>query len=150
MGKHYFTKKQQQILRNNSYIKKVSEKAITYTVKFKERFLEEYKSGKLPSEIIKGMGIDPRMLGSSRVRNLTVRIKANELRLEGQEDTRKSNPGRPVTKNLSAEEKLSRLEHKIALLSQENEFLKKNYQIHKLVNLKYKRRHQKNTNSSKK
>lgn len=103
LGKHYFTKEQLQILRDNPYIKKVSEKAITYTIEFKERFLEEYTSGKLPSEILKGMSIDPRILGSSRVHNLTHRIKANESRLEGHEDTRRSSSGRPVTKNLTDE-----------------------------------------------
>lgn len=150
MGKHYFTEEQQQILRNNPYIKRVSEKAITYTIEFKERFLEEYRLGKLPSEILRGMDLDPRILGRSRVNNLTYRLKVNELRLEGHEDTRKSNPGRPVTRNLTAEEKIKRLEHKVAYLNQENEFLKKNIQMDKETTSKYKLHHRKNTNSSKK
>ena len=88
-------------------------------------FLEKYRLGKLPSEILRGMDLDPRILGRSRVNNLTHRLKVNELRLEGHEDTRKSNPGRPITRNLTAEEKIKRLEHKVAYLNQENEFLKK-------------------------
>ncbi len=150
MGKNYFTEEQQQILRNNPYIERVSEKAITYPIGFKERFLEEYRSGKLPSEILRGMGLDPRILGRSRVKNLTRRLKTNELRLEGHEDTRKSNTGRPVTKNQTVEEKIKRLEHKVAYLNQENEFLKKNIQMDKQATSKYKLHHQKNTNSSKK
>jgi len=78
MGKHYFSEEQQQKLRNNPLIKKISEKAITYTQEFKERFSEEYKSGKLPSEILRGMGIDPRILGKSRVSNISSRVKAND------------------------------------------------------------------------
>lgn len=150
MGKHYFSEEQQQKLRNNPLIKKISEKAITYTQEFKEQFSEEYKSGKLPSEILRGMGIDPRILGKSRVNNISSRIKANNLRLNGHKDTRKSNPGRPVTKNLTDEEKIKRLEHKVAYLNQENEFLKKNIQMDKQANSKSKLRHLKNINSSKK
>lgn len=138
MGKHYFTEEQQQLLRENPYIKKVSKKAITYSMQFKELFLIEYKSGKLPFEILKGMSIDPRILGKSRVDNLTHRIKANESRVEGHEDTRKSNSGRPVTRNLTDDEKINRLEQKIAYLNQENEFLKKNIQMDKLANSKSK------------
>lgn len=150
MGKHYFTEEQQRILCNNPYIKKVSEKAITYTSEFKERFSDEYQSGKLPSEILRGMNIDPQILGRSRVKNITRRVKANEARLEGHEDKRKSNPGRPIIKNLTAEEKIKRLENRIAYLNQENEFLKKNIQMDKQASSKSKLRHLKNTNSSKK
>jgi transposase-like protein len=150
MGVNYFTNKQLDILRQNPYTKKVSEKAITYTREFKEQFYKEYQLGKLPSKILKDMGIDPKIIGNSRLHNLTSRIKMNESRLEGQEDTRKSNPGRPTTKDLTAEEKVKKLEQKIAYLNQENNFLKKNIQMDKHANSKYKRRQLKNIDSSKK
>lgn len=149
MGKHYFTEEQQQVLRDNPYIKKVSEKAITYTIELKERFLEEYNSGKLPSEILRGMGIDPQVLGKRRLNSLTSRIKANESRMEGHEDTRKSNPGRPTIRNLTDVEKINRLEQKIAYLNQENEFLKKNIQMDKQANSKSKQHQKRNSDSSK-
>ena len=38
---------------------------------------------------------------------------------------RKNNTGRPSTKELTNAERIERLEHKIAYLNQENEFLKK-------------------------
>lgn len=33
------------------------------------------------------MGIDPRILGKSRVSNITSRVKANDLRLNGHKDS---------------------------------------------------------------
>ena len=150
MGKHYFTKEQQEILSKNIYIKKVSEKAITYTEEFKEKFFEEYSDGKLPKVILSGLGIDPNSLGNSRIHNLTSRIKKNHDRLDGQADTRKNNSGRPRTKEISEEEQIERLKQKIAYLNQENEFLKKNLQLDKQAAKRHKQHQQKNTNSSKK
>jgi transposase len=150
MGKHYFTKEQQEILSKNIYTEKVSEKAITYTAEFKEKFFEEYSSGKLPKAILIEFGIDPKILGNSRIRNLTQRVKKNHDRLDGQSDTRKSNSGRPRTKDLTGEEQIERLKQKIAYLNQENEFLKKNLLLDKQAAKRHKQRQPKNMNSSKK
>lgn len=149
MGKNYFTEEQQKILRENPYIKRVSEKAITYTKEFKERFSEEYFSGKLPSQILIDMGIDYHLLGQCRTDSIAKRMKAYNLRAEGCKDTRKGGSGRPLTKNLTPEEKIKRLEQKVAYLNQENEFLKKNIQMNKQAGWEYKRLHPSNTNSSK-
>jgi len=125
MGKNYFTEERQIELRKNPFIQKVSAKSITYTIEFKQKFKEEYRLGKPPSEILFNMGIDPRILGKRRKDSLVSRIKLYELRPEGCADIRKNNPGRPFTKKLTDAEKIKRLEQKVAYLSQENEFLKK-------------------------
>ncbi len=39
MGVNHFTKEQQEELRKNPYIKKVSDKSITYTTEFRRIFL---------------------------------------------------------------------------------------------------------------
>lgn len=150
MGRNYFTEEQQSELRKNAYIEKVSAKSITYTKEFKEKFEEEYRSGKLPSQILADMGIDHRVLGKSRKDSLVARMKLYELRPEGCEDTRKNNSGRPSTKELTDSEKIKLLEHKNAYLNQENEFLKKNIQMDRQANWEYKRHHPSNINSSKK
>ena len=150
MGKTYFTEEQQSNLRKNPYVQKVSAKSITYTKEFKEKFEEEYRGGKLPSQILNDMGIDHRILGKRRKDSLVARMKLYELRPEGFEDTRKNNSGRPTTRQLSDAEKIKCLEQKIAYLNQENEFLKKNNQMDRQANWKYKRKHPSNTNSSKK
>lgn len=150
MGKIYFTKEQQSELQKNPYIKKVSLKSITYTKEFKEKFEEEYRAGKLPSQILADMGIDHRILGRKRKDGLVARMKQYELRPEGCEDTRKNSSRRPSTKELTDAEKVKRLEQKVAYLNQANEFLKKNIQMDRQANWEYKRNHPSNTNSSKK
>lgn len=150
MGKNHFTKEQQIELLKNPYIQKVSAKSITYTKEFKEKFNEEYRSGKLPSQILADMGIDHHILGQRRKNSLVQRMKQYELRPEGCEDTRKNNPGRPSSKELTDAEKVKRLEQKIEYLKQENEFLKKNIQMDQEANWEYERKHPLNSNSSKK
>ena len=150
MGRNYFTEEQQNELRENPYIQKVSAKSITYTKDFKEKFVEEYRAGKLPSQILTDMGIDYRLLGKRRRDSLVARMKQYGLRLEGCEDTRKNNSGRPSTKDLTDAEKIKRLEQKLAYLNQENEFLKKNIQMDRQASWAYKRKHPPNTDSSKK
>lgn len=150
MGRIYFTEDQQRELEKNPYIQNVSPKSITYTKEFKEKFEEDYRAGKLPSQILADMGIDHRILGKRRKGGLVTRMKLYELRPEGCDDTRKNNSGRPSTKQLTNAEKIERLEQKIAYLNQENEFLKKNIQMDRRSNWEYKRNHPSNTNSSKK
>lgn len=150
MGKNHFTEEQQNQLSNNPYIQKVSEKSITYTKEFKEKFIEEYRAGKIPSQILADMGIDYRILGKKRVDSLAARMRLYETRPEGYEDTRKTNSGRPFTKELSDAEKIKRLEQKIEYLKQENEFIKKNIQMDREAYWEYKRKHPSSSNSSKK
>ena len=150
MGRTYFTEEQQRELEKNPYIKNVTPKSITYTKEFKEKFEEEYRAGKLPSQILADMGIDHRILGKRRKGSLVTRMKLYELRPEGCEDTRKNNTGRPSTKELTDVEQIERLKQKIAYLNQENIFLKKNIQMDQQANWEYKRNHPTNTNSSKK
>ena len=150
MGHNYFTENQQNELRNNPYVQRVSVKSITYKREFKEKFQEEYRDGKLPSQILSDMGLDANTIGKRRRDSLVARMKIYELRTEGFEDTRKNNSGRPVTRQLTDAEKVNRLEQKIAYLNQENEFLKKNTQMDRQANWEYKRKHSSNTNLSKK
>ncbi len=96
---------------------------MSYTKEFREKFEEEYSAGEQPSQILADMGIDHRILGKRRKGSLVTRMKLYELRPAGCEDTRKNNTGRPSTKELTNAERIERLEHKIAYLNQENEFL---------------------------
>ncbi|MEQ8156286.1 MAG: HTH domain-containing protein [Clostridiaceae bacterium] len=152
MGINYFTEEQQEELRKNPYIKKVSDKSITYTTDFRELFANEYRAGKTPSQILTECGINPRVLGKQRRDGIVARIKKFENRVAGFEDTRKGNSGRQITKDLTEAERISRLEHRIKYLEQENEFLKKIEFLDKKAEWKekQKQRQKKNSNSSKK
>ncbi|MDD2575766.1 MAG: hypothetical protein PHD47_04805 [Acholeplasmataceae bacterium] len=123
MSKNYFTLEQVDELRKNKYVKKVSEKAITYTEAFKEVFIMEYNNGKPPSIILTEMGFDIRVLGSKRISSLTVRTKKQTLRPEGFKDTRAGKSGRPLTRELSQEETIDRQKAEIEYLKQQVEFL---------------------------
>ena len=125
MGKKYFTQEQVEQLRQNKYVKNVSEKAITYTEEFKEVFLLEYNEGKLPSQILDEMGFDYKVLGERRVSNITQSVKKQSVRPEGFKDTRADNPnmGRPSTKDLTSEEIIAKQKAEIELLKAKVEFL---------------------------
>lgn len=61
----------------------VSEKAITYTMEFKSLFLEEYNSGKLPTQIFIDMNINPYIVSRRRINSTTQRIKAIWIDIRG-------------------------------------------------------------------
>jgi len=150
MGTNCFTEEQQELLRLNPYVVKVSETSITYTEEFKARFYQEYKAGNLPSAILRGMGFDTRALGKRRIDHFVDQVKRHEERDEDFHDGRKDSSGRPRTKDLTPEEKISRLEHQVQYLKQENEFLKKSSFLDKKAQWKVKQRQQKNLKSSNK
>lgn len=55
-----FTLEQQELLRMNPNIEKVSEKSITYKDTFKLMAIEKYSKENAPCEIFKETGIHPR------------------------------------------------------------------------------------------
>ena len=69
MGVNYFTDEQVEELRKNPYVKKVSEKGITYEESFKESFLNDYDNGMGPTEIFRKHGFDTGALGKDRIAN---------------------------------------------------------------------------------
>ena len=123
MGKKCFTPEQVEQLRKNKYVKHVSEKAITYTEEFKEVFMIEYNSGKLPSQILFEMGFDYKALGKSRIDGITRRARKQSIRPEGFKDTRSTESGRPRTKNLTPEEQMEKLKLENKILKAKVEFL---------------------------
>ena len=123
MGKNYLTPEQVEQLRQNKYVKNVSEKGITYTEEFKEIFTFEYKTGKTLAQILMEMGFDYKALGQSQIRNISYRVRKQANRLEGFNDTRAKNSGRPSTKNLTQEEIILRQKAEIELLKAKVEFL---------------------------
>lgn len=152
MSQILFDKEAINFLRENPYVKEVSEKAITYTAVFRGKFVAEYEAGKLPSQIFREAGFDIKMLGSERIKSFSKRCRKMAIRETGFEDTRSKNSGRLLTRNLTTEEQLERLKHKIKYLEQENEFLKKIEFLDRQAEWKEKRkqRQKRNLNSYKK
>lgn len=127
MSNKIFTQKEIEILSQNPYVQSVSEKGITYTDDFKRIFIAQDENGKSPRKIFEENGFIINILGTRRIRSATSRWRAayKENGVLGLEDTRKFSSGRPRTKDLSLEEKITRLEAQNLLLKAENELLKK-------------------------
>ncbi|MGO4500096.1 hypothetical protein AB4114_29900 [Paenibacillus sp. 2RAB27] len=94
---------------------------------FKQLFITENGKGKLPREIFEECGFDVTVIGIQRVRSSGKRWRASyqENGVLGLQDTRSQGSGRPLTRELTMEEKYARLEAQNNLLKAENELLKK-------------------------
>jgi len=125
MSKITFSKMQVELLKKNLNIKNVSEKAITYTDEFKSIFIKEYNLGKIPRIIFEDAGFDIEILGEGRIKEASKRWRNQYNKFGNNRDSRKNSTGRPLVRELSIEEKYSRLEAKNRLLEAENELLKK-------------------------
>lgn len=127
MSNRIFSLEEIVILSKNKYVKNISEKAITYTDEFKQIFIAENQSGKLPTEIFERHGFDTNILGKHRIKSAGKRWRAvyRENGILGLQDARTNSSGRPKTKDLTLQEKYERLELKLKLLKAENELLKK-------------------------
>lgn len=145
MGKNHFTDEQLKILLKNQYVKNASAKAITYTEEFKVYFVAEYESGKTPSEILRNSGFDVSALGQDRIDNISRRFRKMSKREEGFNDMRKDASGRPLTRTLTSDEEIARLQHQVKYLKQENEFLKKMNFLNRQAQWKHKQNQKKSS-----
>ena len=75
MDRNYFTDEDIEILSKNKYVKKVTNKTISFTKEFKELFIEESNTGKGPTRIFVEQGFNPYILGSNRIKKFSGRIK---------------------------------------------------------------------------
>ena len=127
MSKITFNKETIEILKENKYVVKVSEKSITYSDEFKRLFIEEYIKGKTPRLIFEEAGFDVTALGTKRYEQAAARwIRAYKNDgIIGLRDTRKENTGRPTDKELTKEDIILKQEAKIKLLEEQVELLKK-------------------------
>ena len=143
MSKVKFSKKAVETLKKNPYVKTVSEHGITYTEEFKNIFIKEHSEGIPTSIIFERYGFDINVLGENRIHSASKRWRQQANREEDFTDKRAIRSGRSPSKELSEEETIEKLKHKIAILEQENSFLKKVHLIE--LQAKKKVQHEKNT-----
>lgn len=127
MSKITFDKQSIELLKQNHYVVKVSEKSITYSDEFKRFFIEEYLTGKIPRVIFEEAGFDIEILGIKRYEQAAARWlrSYNNDGIIGLRDTRKENSGRPTDKKLSKDDIISKQEARIKLLEEQVTMLKK-------------------------
>ena len=127
MGKHYFTDKEVQELRENKYVKKVSNKAITYTDAFKSHVILELESGKSTKLIFHEAGFDVSVLKERRITSSVQRWQKqySDGGFGRLRDTRRQGSGRPRKKERTIEEENAYLRTKVQYLKEELELVKK-------------------------
>ena len=129
MSQKTFTEKEMKLLTKNPYVKKVSDKSITYSDEFKELVVRQIHESKTPRMIFEQAGFDIDIIGMKRIEAAASRWK-KAYRMSGilgLKDTRQTNSGRRLNRALTDKEKTAKLEAKIKLLEAENELLKKVY-----------------------
>jgi len=127
MSKITFSPKEINILQKNPNVQRVSERAITYTDAFKNKFIDEYLNGKLPRQIFIENGFDVDVIGKKRIEQSAHRWKKayEKNGLIGLTDSRKVASGRPIKRELTPSEIIERQEARIKLLEGQVELLKK-------------------------
>ncbi|MDQ0215911.1 hypothetical protein J2S13_002331 [Oikeobacillus pervagus] len=75
MSKITFSTKDINILQKNPNIQRVSERSITYTDDFKNRFIDEYQTGKFPRQIFEENGFNVEIIGIKRIEQSAYRWK---------------------------------------------------------------------------
>lgn len=126
MSKKLFTDVQVKKLSKNKWIKNVTNKGITYTNEFKYKLVKECENyKKFPQEVFRECGIDPEIVGKGRIEASAHRWRKQLNYIGKITDTRTTNSGNTLKRELSDKEKLERVEARIKLLEAENELLKK-------------------------
>lgn len=114
-------------LRSNPYVAKVTGNMISFTPEFKRMAYDQITSGKTMREVFEEHGIDPEILGDSRIWGFAEKLRAKAEREEGFTDLREQNMRKPAkeTKEQTLKARVEQLEHELAYTRQEVEFLKK-------------------------
>lgn len=125
MSVKLFSEKEIKILEKNKNVKRISNKAISYTEEFKNEFMIKSNKGILPRQIFLEAGFEIEIIGIKRVETCAYKWRKIFKNRGSLVDTRKTKSGRSLNRELTLVEKITRLEAKNKLLEAENELLKK-------------------------
>lgn len=127
MSSRAFTQEEMDTLRSNKYTYSVSPNTISFTIEFKKEFWKRYQSGQSPREIVKALGYDDQMLGSTRLWGLQgmIRKQAKEGKFREGQHVSYAISNHPDYSSMPDDQKLFAMEHELYYLRQEMEFLKK-------------------------
>ena len=114
-------------LRESPFIASIISGRITFTPEFKEMAYRQMVDGKSMRVIFEENGIDPEILGNSRIYGFAEKLRQNANREEGFTDLRGQNYRKPAkgTREQTLAARVKELEHQLAYTRQEVEFLKK-------------------------
>ena len=115
-----------ELLRNNPHVRSVTTHTLSFTEEFKQLAYDEKRKGIPVAETLRKHGINPEILGASRVHGFSYQLNKKAKREGNFIDRRKDNYRRPPrTGEETVEQRIRQLEHELAYTRQEVEFLKK-------------------------
>lgn len=121
-------------LREHIYVKFASQRVVNFTSEFKQLAYDELHKGKTMREIFTEAGFDTEKLGQKRLENFQANIEKAAQREDGFADKRSENHRQEAqTDEAKLLKRLRQLEHQVAYLQQENDFLKKIDEAEKAV-----------------
>ena len=123
MAKKRFTNEEIAQLRESPYVIKVTDSLVHFSAEFKQKFWEAHCTGMKPREIVISLGIDPDILGQSRVNAIKPKIWESIKSGKGFYDINTSSSY--LDSKIAPETKIKYLEQQLAYKEQELEFLKK-------------------------
>lgn len=124
--KNPLSKREVEALRMNPNVAAVSATTIKFTEEFKRQAYESKRQGISVSETMRRNGIDPEMLGPSRVEGFSYCLNKKARQDCGFRDLRRENYRRPPkTGEETVDQRIRQLENELAYTRQEVEFLKK-------------------------
>ena len=123
MANKKFNEEEINHLRASSYVLDVSPSIVHFTAEFKKKFWEAVLAGKKPRDIVIELGIDPNILGDTRMNGLKGMIK-NEVKAgKGFRDLDTYN--KYLGGYITSECRIKYLEQQLIYKEQEIKFLKK-------------------------
>lgn len=123
MASKKFTEEEMNHLRASPYVLEVSPSIVHFSAEFKKKFREAVLAGKTPRNIVINPGIDPDILGETRLNGLKGMIR-NEVKAgKGFRDLDTYN--KYLDGYITPEVRIKYLEQQLAYKDQEIEFLKK-------------------------
>lgn len=123
MASRLFTKEEMDQLRACPYVLDVGPSTVFFSAESKELFRVGLQEGKRPREIVINMGVDPDILGKTRLEGLNGMIRKAGKAGEGFRDLRTYESY--MEEYTDPKAKIKRLEQRLAYKDQEIEFLKK-------------------------
>ena len=121
-----FAKQEIEDLRKNPNVASVTAYTIRYTEEFKKLVYENKLKGISVTKTLINNGIDPAVLGESRVEGLAYTLNKKSRNNSDFTDGRRTNYRRPPkTGDETLEQRIRQLENELAYTRQEVEFLKK-------------------------
>ena len=121
-------------LREHIYVKNATQRVVNFTPEFKQLAYDELHKGKTMREIFTEAGFDIDKLGHKHLENFQANIEKAAQREDGFADKRSNNHRQEAqTDEAKLLKRLRQLEHQVAYLQQENDFLKKIDEAEKAV-----------------